>query len=379
MNPWFEKIFALVLLVSSSLGSCSQSLREAFQKDSKSYTQDLLVSGQGIIWGMDDFLDGRIIFTEREGNIKIYNPKDASIQKLTGVPPVVHQGQGGLLDIQIKSKASKSPWIYFTYACETSPGLYSTRLSRAKVQGEQLTSLEELFTAQPSWPTTHHFGSRVRFDHQGHLFLSVGDRGQRDLAQTLDNHMGKVLRLNLDGSIPEDNPFISQKNARPEIWSYGHRNIQGLFYDKYTKILWEQEHGPRGGDEINQIKKGGNYGWPVITYGREYHGPKVGEGITEMEGMEQPEYYYVPSIAPSGLIMYHGNQFRQWKGSFFSGALAHRHLNRLYQITAIERKEDRMLQHLGKRIRNVMESKDEHIYFSTDNGEIYALRPPKTS
>ena len=222
--------------------------------------------------------------------------------------------------------------------------------------------------------TTRHYGSRITFDDENHIYFSVGDRGVRPNAQNLSNHAGSILRLNLDGSIPKDNPFVNKKNILPEIYSYGHRNPQGLFYDKISKTLFSIEHGPRGGDEINIIKKGLNYGWPVISYGKEYWNPfPVGVG-THKEGMEQPIQVYIPSIAPSSLIVYRGKMFEKWDGNILSGALKLTHVNRIVVNKKNKViKENRILENLNERIRDIIQDKKGKIYISTDSGNIYSL------
>jgi glucose/arabinose dehydrogenase len=232
-----------------------------------------------------------------------------------------------------------------------------------------------LFTAEPWLPTAHHFGCRVQLDGKGHVFFTIGDRGERNLAQRLDVDPGKVHRIREDGSIPPDNPFVKTAGARPSIWSYGHRNPQGLAFRPGTQELWATEHGPRGGDEVNEIRPGLNYGWPIVTYGREYHGPKIGEG-TEKEGMEPPRLQWTPSIAPSGLIFYTGNAFPAWRGQLFAGAMALTHLNRL-EIAAdgsVVEKE-RLFDELGWRVRDVEQGPQGHLYLLVDNGWLLRVRP----
>ena len=223
---------------------------------------------------------------------------------------------------------------------------------------------------------SYHFGSRIAFDDNGHVYFGIGDRGVRPSAQNLTNHAGSIIRLNLDGSIPKDNPFIKNKSALPEIWSYGHRNPQGLSYDFKHKRLWEIEHGPRGGDEINLIKPAVNYGWPEISYGKEYWGPfAVGEG-THRDDIEQPVKVYIPSIAPGSLMIYSGDTFPKWKENLFSGALKLRHINRIELNEKGEAiKEERLLGSLDERIRALVQSPQGRIYFSTDSGKIYRISP----
>lgn len=252
----------------------------------------------------------------------------------------------------------------------------ATTLARARLNGNQLEQWQDLLISDSTSSTSRHFGSRIAFDDRGHLFFTIGDRGHRPNGQELGNHAATVIRLTLDGQIPADNPFINHSTARPEIWSYGHRNPQGIAYDRKTQRLWVIEHGPRGGDEINLVQPGRNYGWPVISYGKEYWNPfPVGEG-TEKPGMEQPVKYYVPSIAPGSLLVYSGKAFPGWQGDLFSGALKLQHLNRVVvnQQASFVR-EERLLESLRERIRNVVEGPEGWVYLSTDSGQMWRLRP----
>ncbi|MDH5660304.1 MAG: PQQ-dependent sugar dehydrogenase, partial [Gammaproteobacteria bacterium] len=288
---------------------------------------------------------------------------------------VMAEGQGGMLDVAISPNYKNDGWIYFTYV-KNIDGEGATVLARAKLKLNRFYEWQELLVSESTTDASQHFGSRIAFDKKGHVFFGIGDRGERPNAQDLTNHAGSIMRLNLDGSIPEDNPFVNSDSSLPEIWSYGHRNPQGLVYDIKTNRLWEIEHGPRGGDEINLIKKGANYGWPVISYGKEYWGPlAVGEG-THRKGMEQPVKVYVPSIAPGSLLIYSGTIFPQWQGNLFSGALKLRHINRIVLNKKGEAiSEERLLETLDNRIRALAQSPEGWIYFSTDSGEIYRIKP----
>ncbi|MEM7646900.1 MAG: PQQ-dependent sugar dehydrogenase, partial [Pseudomonadota bacterium] len=234
---------------------------------------------------------------------------------------------------------------------------------------------EELFVGEASSIGSHHFGSRITFDDKNHVFFTIGDRGVREKAQDRSNHAGSVIRLHEDGRVPKDNPFINKTNVKPEIWSYGHRNPQGLVFDRTTKILWEAEHGPRGGDEVNKVLRGANYGWPTISYGKEYSSEKaVGIG-THKKGMRQPEYQYTPSIAPCGLEIYRGEAFPEWSGALFQGSLKFTHLNVLIPNSKGELEERRLLEKLGWRVRNVRQGLDGFLYVASDRGIIARLRP----
>jgi len=344
-----------------------------------------VVQGLGVPWGMAFLNSSQIIFTERSGKIKMLtlaSQAAASILELKGAPVVNAAGQGGMLDVAVPDDFKPGDWIYFTYSKSYQASTVTTKVStvttlaRAKRNGERLLQWTELLVTRSASDTSRHFGSRITFDDKGHLFFTVGDRGVRSNGQDLLTHAGTVLRLNRDGSVPEDNPFVGNKAALPEIWSYGHRNPQGIFYDSDKDRLWMIEHGPRGGDEINLIVAGANYGWPVISYGKEYWGPfHVGEG-THKTGMEQPVKYYVPSIAPGSLLRYSGNAFPKWQGNLLAGALKLTHINRVIldnQGNVVG--EERLLQDLNERVRALAESPEGWLYFSTDSGLILRLRP----
>jgi len=325
-----------------------------------------------VIWGMTFLSAEEILFTEKSGSIFKLNLKSGNLQRILGVPKVHPHGQGGLMDIQLDPEFSKNSWVYISYSIENREQSWSTRIARARLKNNRLTELQVLFTADIQSDEGVHFGSRIVFDGKGHIFFGMGDRGQRELAQSLAHHNGKIFRLHDDGRIPSTNPFAKTKAARPEIWAYGNRNPQGLARHFQTGELWEIEHGPRGGDEINRILPGRNYGWPVITFGREYGGPKIGEG-TSKSGMEQPVYQFTPSIAPSSLMIYSGKVFKAWKGDFFSASLVLQHINRLRFEDDTLRGEERFLSDLKERFRHIVESPDGLIYTSTDSGKIYRL------
>lgn len=358
-----------------SFPSIAISFIHSFQSEGMQLQLEKVADGFGVPWGMAFLSDNRLLITEREGTIRILDIKSGKKLKLSNPPKVLSEGQGGLLDIALSPDYKKSGWIYFTYVKDIN-GQGATALARAQIKNIELSRWQDLLITKSTTDTTYHFGSRIAFDDDGHVFFGIGDRGQRPNAQDLTNHAGTIIRLNRDGSIPVDNPFLNQTNLLPEIWSYGHRNPQGLFFDRGTKRLWSIEHGPRGGDEINLIKAGANYGWPVISYGKEYWGPfAVGES-THKEGMEQPIKTYIPSIAPGSLMVYSSNTMSSWKGNLFSGALKLQHINRIVvNGSAKAIKEERLIKNLGERIRALVESPEGWVYFSTDSGKIYRIRP----
>lgn len=328
-----------------------------------------------IVWGIDFLSESELIFTEKSGSVSILNVDTGKIQKLAGTTEVLAKGQGGLLDVAVSPDFKQTKELFFTYS--KPQGRHgATTLAKARLQSAALADWQDILVTESLTDTNHHYGSRIAFDLSGHLFFTVGDRGVRPNAQNLSNHAGSVLRLNLDGTIPDDNPFLNSPNALPEIYSYGHRNPQGIAFDTATNRLWLIEHGPRGGDEINLIKPGKNYGWPVVSYGKEYYAPiPVGEA-TEKPGMESPVKVYIPSIAPGSLIIYSGKAFPAWKNNLFAGALKLRHLNRItIDADGQAVSEERLLESLNERIRDVAESPDGLIYLSTDSGKIFRIKP----
>ncbi len=372
------RIATICFLFVISTGTLNASILMKGVSEGMPYQLELLAEGLSIPWGMTLISSSELLITERSGSLKLLDLQSGRMSDISGLPAIFAKGQGGLLDIAASPDYSASHWIYFTYSKPIDGG-GATTLARAKLANLKLYHWQDLLITRPASDSAQHFGSRITFDQAGYVYFGVGDRGERENSQNLSNHAGTLLRLNLDGSIPVNNPFYTHGTALPEIWSYGHRNPQGLFYDKTRKVLWEIEHGPRGGDEINIIQPGLNYGWPIISYGKEYWGPfQVGES-TEKEGMEQPFKYYIPSIAPSSLLVYQGDAFPKWRGDLFAGALVLTHLNRI-QLTSNgesmkEAKEERLLVELGERIRNVIESKEGWLYISVDSGKILKLVP----
>lgn len=329
----------------------------------------------GIPWGMTFISTNQLLVTDRNGPVRRVDIATGQITALKNVPEVLAEGQGGMLDVAISPRFDTDGWIYFTYV-KSIDGLGATVLARAKLTADTFTDWQELLVTDSVTTTTYHFGSRIAFDDNDHVYFSVGDRGDRDSAQDLTNHAGSIMRLNLDGSVPGDNPYKQDKKLLPEVWSYGHRNPQGLAYDGISDRLWSIEHGPRGGDEINLIHPGANYGWPKISYGKEYWGPMaVGEG-THAPGMEQPVKVYTPSIAPGSLLIYEGKALPGWRGNLLSGALKLQHINRIVLSDEGEViKEERLLESLGERIRALSQSSQGWLYFTTDSGKLYRLRP----
>jgi aldose sugar dehydrogenase len=327
-------------------------------------------------WGIAFLPDGRILVTERAGEIRIVKDGNLLPEKVGNIPAVYANGQGGLMDIKLHPDYEKNGWIYLAYAKPGSGG-GGTTITRAKLSGNNLTNIEELFSAQPFTSSGAHFGSRIVFDGKGYIFFSSGERGQKENSQNLGNHLGKVLRLHEDGRVPADNPFVNTPGAKPEIWSYGHRNPQGMVYDRATQTLWAVEHGPMGGDELNRVEKGKNYGWPVITYGKNYDGSVITD-LTEKEGMEQPVFYWVPSIAVCGMNQVTSDKYPGWKGNLMVTALAMQHVARV-ELTAQGKfvKQEKLLDKIA-RVRAIEQSPDGYLYVATESpGMLLRLVPVK--
>ncbi len=331
-----------------------------------------VMSGLLVPWGMSFVSNDQLLVTERNGDIVLVDLKTQTKTTLLHVASVAANGQGGLLDVAL---SPHDPTVfYFTYSKQHDSGV-DTTLAMASWDGKTVTAWRDVLITVSNSTTTRHFGSRIAFDAT-HLYFTIGDRGMRPNGQDRRTHAGSVLRLNLDGTTPDDNPFAGNPNAQAQIWSYGHRNPQGLYYDAPSQTLWEIEHGPRGGDEINLIRKGANYGWATTSYGKEYWGPVSVGDSEEADGIDSPRKVYIPSIAPSGLLLYRGQRYPQLNGKLLTGALKLTHINVITlddNQSAIE--ETRLLESLNERIRDIRRSPDDWIYFSTDSGNIYRLKP----
>jgi glucose/arabinose dehydrogenase len=371
----------LCLLILLCLGACSPEKKEqatrvsqVIKSEKQNFQVDTITTELLNPWGIAFLPDGRILITERAGEIRIVKDGKLLDERIQGLPsPIYVKGQSGLLDIALHPDYATNGWLYLSYSKQAADS-GGTVIARAKLEGNNLTNVEELFSAQPLTSSEVHFGSRIVFDGKGYMFFTSGERGKRENAQDLGNHLGKVLRLHDDGKVPTDNPFVNNPKAKPEIWSYGHRNLQGLYYDKATGTLWEHEHGPRGGDELNIVEKGKNYGWPVITYGINYDSTIITD-ITAKEGMEQPVRYWVPSIAPCGLTMVTSDKYPNWKGNLLVGALSHQLVARVEIADKKFAHEERLIEKIG-RVRAVVESPDGFIYVATENpGKLLKLVP----
>ncbi len=369
--------FALLGLVGGLLSSLPAVAQQMFDSEETRFRLTPVVRGLEHPWGLAQMPDGRFLVTERPGRLRVVDPETGTLSApLAGLPSVAAQGQGGLLDVALDPAFPDNRWVYLTHSVALDGGL-TTRVSRGRLSDGGLVDVETLFTARPVGSARHHFGSRLAFGADGRLFVTVGDRGERTRAPDPGNDGGKVHRINPDGSIPPDNPFLGQDGASPTVWSLGHRNLQGLAFDPATGRLWETEHGPRGGDEVNLIVKAVNYGWPTITYGREYSGLQVGRGLTEAPGLAQPVIHWTPSIAPSGLAVYDGTAFPSWRGNLFAGALAHTHLRRLVVEGDRIVHQEILLDGVVGRVRAVAVGADGALYLLTDEeeGVLYRMGP----
>jgi aldose sugar dehydrogenase len=329
-------------------------------------------------WGLQVLADGRMLVTERPGRLRLVAANGTVGAPVDGVPPVFASGQGGLLDVDVAPDFATSGILYLTYAEPRGAGTAATAVARAKLLEPaggpaKLDGFTVIFRQQPATSGGLHFGARIAIARDGNLFVTLGERYQRDKAQDLTVHYGKVIRIAPDGRVPDDNPKRPQSGAKPEIWSHGHRNAQSAAIHPETGKLWTVEHGARGGDEINIPLAGKNYGWPLITYGIDYSGSKIGNG-KEAPGLEQPIYYWDPSIAPSGMAFYMGKRMSAWTGNLFVGALAGQHLTRLILEGEKVVGEEKLLADLGERIRDVRQGPDDALYVLTDHPEGRVLR-----
>jgi len=328
-------------------------------------------------WGMAFLPDGRALVTERTGRLRIVGTDGKVGAPLEGVPAVSVTGQGGLLDVQLDPDFAKNRLVYLSYA-EPREGGNGTAVARGKLTERGLDDVQVIFRQDVTINGRHHFGSRLVFDRAGRLFVTLGDRNsERARAQTLDSHIGKVVRIERDGKVPADNPFVGRAGAKPEIWSYGHRNVQGAALHPATGELWTHEHGPKGGDELNRTLAGLNYGWPLVTYGVEYSGKTISESPTA-PGIEPPVHYWVPSIATSGLLFYTGDRFPKWQGNAFVGGLASQQVSRLEMDgKRVVREEVLFKGVLNQRVRDVEQGPDGFIYVLTDedNGQLLRIEP----
>ncbi|WP_067150391.1 PQQ-dependent sugar dehydrogenase [Pseudotamlana agarivorans] len=368
--------FLIILLL--TLTACSQQKESIPATTSHyNYKTELIVPDLDIPWGMTFLPDGSMLITEKSGELIHF--KDNTKHKVSGVPDIYVRGQGGFLDIQLHPNYEETDWIYFSYASAEGEGDGgNTAIMRAHFEAanHKLFGNERLYKAEPNTRKGQHWGSRIAFDDDGYLYFSIGERGQRDVnPQDITKDGGKIYRLHDDGRIPSDNPFINSKQAKTAIYSYGHRNPQGLIKNPLTGELWSHEHGPQGGDEINIIKKGKNYGWPVISYGVNYGGTSFTE-LTHKDGMEQPLFYWTPSIAPSGMTLVTSDKYPEWKNHLLVGSLKFSYLELLTLKDQKVIKREKLFEDIG-RLRHVVQDPDGYIYIAVEGQGIYKIIPEK--
>jgi glucose/arabinose dehydrogenase len=356
------------------------------QTEEAAINVEILTDGLSHPWAIAFLPDGDALVTERRGALRLLGADGALSEPIAGVPQVDARDQGGLLDVAIDPDFDENRLVYLSFSEPGSDGTNSTAVARGFLNADKtaLESVAVIFSQQPKLPSTKHFGSRLVFDGEGHLFVTLGERSEarfREQAQALDSHLGKIVRIFPDGSVPDGNPFAEQADALPEIWSYGHRNIQAAAINPVTGVLWEIEHGPRGGDELNIVEQGKNYGWPVVSFGINYSGTPVGSGESSGPGFEPPIYQWTPVIAPSGMTFYEGDRFPDWKGDLFVGGLRSTALVRLELDGNSVAHEERILDDAGLRIRDVVEGPDGALYLLTDedNGKVLRLSPAEAA
>jgi glucose/arabinose dehydrogenase len=372
-HPAIATVFALFLTACGAPELPAQSI----QSEKHSFRVVEIAKGLDHPWSFAFLPDGGMLVTEREGRLRVYRDGRLNPKPVAGVPAVYASGQGGLFQVILHPAYAQNKWIYLSYAARVDGGAH-TRVTRFRYDAaaHALVDAKTIFQAGPPDSGGRHFGGRMVFDREGYLFITVGERGNSSKAQDYAAHHGSVIRLHDDGRVPAENPFLGRAGIRPELFTKGHRNPQGMDLHPETGAVWTHSHGARGGDEINIIRKGRNYGWPIISYGRHYSGEKIGVG-THKDGMEQPLYYWDPSIAPSGMAFYTGDKFPGWKGSIFVGALAGQLLARVEFDGLRFVKEERLLEDRIGRIRCVRSGPDGYLYISTDDsdGRIVRLEP----
>ncbi|MBM1144284.1 PQQ-dependent sugar dehydrogenase [Alcanivorax sp. ZXX171] len=367
----------LATLFTTTVAGCAGADAPLIPREDDGLTATPLVEGLAHPWSLAFLPDGEWLITERRGTLRRVVDGALRSEPVSGVPEVVAKGQGGLFDVLPHPDFADNQRLYLSYAKPCDGGGATTAVGQGRYRDGALEDFQDLFVAESACTdTAKHFGGRIIIDADGYLFLTVGDRGQRERAQDNGEHGGSVLRLHDDGRVPEDNPLVDNTGAQPEIWSWGHRNPQGLALHPDTGEPWLNEHGPRGGDEINRVEAGVNYGWPVITYGKEYYGPSIGQ--EKKDGYAQPLHYWVPSIAPSGLAFVTSERYPDWHGDVLSGALKLTHLNRVRFNGTEAVAELRYLNERSERIRDVRQGPDGHLYLLTDSpdGALLRLNPP---
>ncbi len=361
-----QPVRTLVLLALAAVAHIAQG--QTFRSEEHGFTVTRVLGGLSHPWALAFLPDGRMLITERDGRLRIAKDGKLEPQPLAGLPQVTPHGQGGLMDVALHPDFAQNNLVYWSFAARGADGV-GTEVARGKLAGGRIEGAEVIFRQSPKGGTGRHFGSRLAFDRAGFLYITLGDRGEQERAQTPGDHAGSVIRLHDDGRVPKDNPYAGRPGWKPEKFTIGNRNMQGAALHPVTGMLWTHEHGPQGGDEVNVIRAGVNYGWPVITYGVNYgSGTKIGEG-THKAGMAQPLHYWVPSIAPSGMAFYMGERFPRWKGDLFVGALKDPMLVRLKLEGEKVVREERLLKGVLGRIRDVRAGPDGYLYLLTDEAD----------
>jgi aldose sugar dehydrogenase len=364
------------LFVAALLAAACAAQAETHRAADREFRVVRVAEGLQQPWSLAFLPDGAVLVTEKAGRLRVVRNGRLDPEPIAGLPAVDVHGQGGLHDVALHPQFAANRLVYLAYVARGEGG-YGTQLARGRLEGDELRDVEVLFRQSPTGSRGQHFGGRIAFDRAGYLYLTLGDRGEMQRAQRPDDHAGSVIRLHEDGRVPKDNPFAGRPGWKPEKFTLGQRNIQGAAIHPRTGALWTHEHGPQGGDEINIVRAGANYGWPVITYGVNYYiGTRIGEG-THKEGMEKPLYHWTPSIAPSGMAFYDAARFPRWRGNLFVGALRAQMLVRLELDGERVVHEERLLQGALGRIRDVRVGPDGLIYLLTDerNGALYRLEP----
>jgi len=376
---FFRSLHILLICMGACFPTSAQERAPVIHSEKQSFRLTNLLTGLENPWSMAFLPDGRMLITERAGRMRLVG-QDYKLdpKAIDGLPELVSEGQGGLFDVVLHPQYAQNGWIYWAYNAP-GPGGWGTALARGKLQGQRMTDVQVLFSMRPKTRSSYHFGGRIVFDQAGLLYLTLGDRGDKDRAQKLDDHAGSVIRLHDDGRVPANNPFVSKAGTLAEKWTLGNRNIQGAALHPKSGELWTHEHGPQGGDEVNVMRSGLNYGWPIVTHGVNYGlGTKIGEGQTK-PGMVQPLQVWVPSIAPSGMAFVSGSQFPHWQGNLLVGALRGQMLVRLILDGEKVLGEERLLQGRIGRVRDVRMGPDGLVYLLTDEaqGALLRLEPVK--
>ena len=381
MLPKFLKLHHFLCLSLILICSCAQAEdNQEVKSEQADFRITTITQDLDHPWSVAFLPDGDYLVSERRGKLWRIKPDGQKIE-ITGIPAIYHDGQGGLLDVMPEPHFKDGGWLYFSYAAaaDDDENIANTEVARAQLNLTQnrLTNTQVIFKAMPKVEGDNHWGSRLLMTKDNYLFITLGERfDYKEEAQNPANHLGSIVRLMPDGRVPDENPFVGQDDKKPEIYSYGHRNAQGMALNPQTNEIWIHEHGPKGGDEINVLKPGANYGWPAVTFGISYWGTEISDKTTA-PGMEDPILQWTPSIAPSGMAFYTGNKFPEWKNDLFVGALAHKHLRRLeldgHEVTG----QEELLKDRGERIRDVREGPDGYLYILTDedNGSLLRLEP----